>query len=95
LDFSPADANAGVLCYVDDSLVKQVNDTLAALALLQAQLAAASCQVSQQLNFGAWLASLNTFCSGNSCPTTTEPNLFTFLQANVAFSQTLIRQLNQ
>ncbi len=95
MNFGVGDANAGVLCYVDDALVKQVDETIAALDQLLRQLSGASCELSTQLGFGAWNAALNQYCSGAACPVVTEPNVFAFLQANVAFSQSLQRTLNR
>ena len=96
LNFSPGDANAGVLCFVDDALIKQVDAAVAAVDALQAQLALSSCAASAQLGFGAWNAALSAYCSGNACPATApESSVFAFLQANQAFSQSLIRTLNK
>ncbi len=95
LDFSSADANAGVLCYVDGQLSGQIDSAVAALQVLQLQLAVSSCNVSAQLNFGAWLAAFNAFCSGPSCPALPDPNLFAFLQANTGFNRGLQQQLAQ
>jgi hypothetical protein len=95
LDFSNADANAGVLCYVDGQLEAQIDSAVAALQVLQLQLAVANCNVSAQLSFGSWLATFNAFCSGPSCPALPEPNLFAFLKTNTGFNLGLQTQLSQ
>jgi hypothetical protein len=95
LDFTKEDADAGVLCHVDNSLVSQIDVTINSLEILQRQLALSSCEISKQLNFDQWLATMNTFCSGDACPAQPEPNLFQFLSANTEFSLQLKETLGQ
>ena len=94
LDFTRQDANAGVLCGVDTSLVGQIDLTIQSLEKLQRQLAVADCQVSEQLKFGVWLDEMTKFCSGTACPALESPNLFSFLSANKAFTLNLERSLS-
>ena len=86
MDFSKQDADAGVLCHVDQSLVGQIDATLATLRTFERQLALANCDVSKQLGFGEWLKQMQAFCSGAACPSLPagEQNLFAFLSANEA-----------
>merc|ERR1711991_723055 len=95
LDFTKRDADAGVLCHVDNSLVSQIDTAINSLKIFQRQLALANCEISKELNFGQWLETMNTFCSGDACPTQTEPNLFSFLAANGEFSTELLKTLGQ
>ena len=94
MDFAKQDANAGVLCGVDTSLIAQIDSTIASLDRLDAQLGRTDCDISEQLNFGVWLNEMNRFCSGDACPSLSDPNLYAFLGSNQEFSTNLQRQLN-
>lgn len=75
-----------VQCYVDDALEASLTAAMAQLDGFLAVLALQDCETSARLGFGAWLARVQSFCSGASCPALPSPNLYAFLQANRAFN---------